>query len=126
MLVAGLSSSMCSLIPGVHGRAERMPGFSHLRMREVNYFHSSIILHNDTTILIVFNQYIIAQHRRLKSKTITTYPWLSRHCILHLCRLYVRPRLMITRCLCHCKWPLCGKILKQHSYAYSIRERMPK
>ena len=29
--------------------AERMPG--HLRMRKVNYFHCSIILHNDATIL---------------------------------------------------------------------------
>ena len=30
----------------------------------------------------------------------------SSHCILHLCRLCVRPRLMRSRRHCHCKWPL--------------------
>ena len=33
----------------------KTPGFSRLCMREVNYFHCSIILHSDVTILIVFD-----------------------------------------------------------------------
>ena len=37
----------------------------------------------------------------------------SSHCILCLCRLYVRPRLMKTRHHCHCKWPLHGRIPKK-------------
>ena len=42
--------------PARRSRAkERTPGFSHLRMREVNYFYCSIILHSDVTIVIVFN-----------------------------------------------------------------------
>ena len=78
-------------------------------MREVNYFHCSIILHNDATIVIVIQ---LIHHRaasRSKSKTITIRLFLS-HCILCLCRLCVRPRLMRTRCHCHCKWPLRWRI----------------
>ena len=47
-------TSYANLVPGIHRwRKERC--FSHLHMREVNYFLRSIILHNDATILIVFN-----------------------------------------------------------------------
>ena len=44
----------------------------------------------------------------------------SSNCILCLCRLCIRPRLMRPRHLCLCKWLLCGRILKKHGYAYSI------
>ena len=40
----------------------------------------------------------------------------STHCILHLCRLCVRPRLMH---LCLCKWPLRGRILKAMRIPYT-------
>ena len=34
-VVVGMCVCVCSLIPGVHGPAERMPGFSLLRIREI-------------------------------------------------------------------------------------------
>ena len=50
--VRHINTSTHSLVPDIDGRAGRTPGFSCLRMREVNYFHCSIILHSDVAYLL--------------------------------------------------------------------------
>ena len=57
-----------------------------------NYFYCSIILHNDATILIVFN--FIAQHCRVKQSPHGHFFMTFSQCILQLCtyRLYISQR----------------------------------
>ena len=86
--------------------AERMPGFNRLRMSEVKYFHCSIILHSDVTIFCCFQ---LIHHCGVKVKVKQSphghFSIASSHCILRLCRLCIRSRLMRAHCHCHCKWP---------------------
>ena len=50
----------------------------------------------------------------------------SSDCILNLCRLCVRPRLMRTRHHYHCKWPLRWRIPKSKHVSLYIRKHVSK
>ena len=55
VIVCGHVALLASYPVFTDGRKECLAGFTRLHMREVNYFHCSISLHSDVTILIVSN-----------------------------------------------------------------------
>ena len=99
---------VCSLVPDIHGRRKECLVSAVCACVKLTSFVAPLFC-------IMMQSYLInTSSRSIAEKKVNHSPhghfsMASSHCIIHLCRLYVRPRLMRTRCHCHCKWPLRGR-----------------
>ena len=102
-----------SLVPGIHGRENERLVSAICACVKLTIFNAPLFCMMQPYLLFSVNtsSRSIAEEE-VKQSPHGHFSMASSHCILRLCRLGVRPRLMRTHRHCHCKWPLHRRIPK--------------